>query len=176
MAAGTLLAVDQVRGQVIVSIDDSLDGNPTVTISGNVTRTVSPAFEEVTITIPTGELGLGNLVGVDQTRILMEPASDPLGPRVSDYVTLTITSDLVTIFFASDGSANFNPPVGLTGPEETGNPQNMFPTLQALAIDVTSDLSSQEVPDSASTIGCFGLALVALAGVGKRLGIYRSRE
>jgi hypothetical protein len=108
--------------------------------------------------------------------ILLEPPQDPFGPRDSDYATLTVEGNVVTVFFASDGAADFAnkfPPAGTPSVLETGLPQHMFPGISLLDVTVTSDFNTPEAPDSASTMGCLGLALTALIGFGGRVRLRR---
>jgi hypothetical protein len=180
VAAGALLTAAQVRGQtapaITVDFLDLTDGNPTVNISANISRIVELGPEQAMVSFPNNaSLPGGPFPTTAATSVLlMDPASDPFGPRVGDYVTLTITSDLVTIFFASDGAANFDSTVTGTSFTEDGTLQDML-NVSGLEIRVQSDLNTSEAPDAASTIGCFGLALGALAGMGRKLGVCRSR-
>jgi hypothetical protein len=168
-----VLAAGQVRGQITLTINDLSDGSPVVNLSDlTVGANVSTVFEEATVIF-------SNFIGVPtgtMSSILLEPSSDPNGPQDSDYVTLTVDGNhTVTVFFASDGAADYNknfPPAGTPTMLETGSPQLMFPGI-GLQVFVSSDLGGTEdpVPDAASTIGCLGLALTALAAFGRRIGL-----
>jgi hypothetical protein len=178
LTAGAVLAVAQARAQTLpaftIDFNDLLDGNPVVTLSPNLANAtlkpiVTTGFEEAKVVISTSTLPFPMLNST--SLLLSEPSSDPFGPRVSDYVTISSTADLVTVFFASDGAADYTKNFPTTGNIstvlETGHSQGVSFLNNNASLDVTvvSDLNSPEVPDSGSTIGCLGIALAALAGV-----------
>src|SRR5215469_14203970 len=137
-----------------ISISDLTDGNPVVSTGTLTGPVVTLSFERALI---TGQLNPGNShsgpisVGT-RSLIFDEPAGDPFGPRLSDFITLT-ASDLtgtgclvpfpsgpcqnITILFESDGAPNFDQhiaalPGGTPHLLETGTFQDVTGLLNSL--------------------------------------------
>jgi hypothetical protein len=174
--AVALLAANHVRAQQVISIDDTLEGTPVVIAPPGAT--VITDIEQATVTLPN----TFGLPAFSTSWVFMEPTSDPFGPRVSDYFTLSGTANTISLFFASDGAPdygkNFPSPPYITSTENASGLPATLTVFQAgslpssgLEVSVISDFNSPEVPDSAPTIGCLGLALMVLAGFGRKVGV-----
>lgn len=167
-----------------VFIGDVTDGLPTVDtdLSGLQIRF---GYEEVLLTglVPIMP-GYGITPG-SITIVLREPWQDPSGNHLySDFVTLTASApdvntpglQPITIFFQSDGAANFdynvvNPLGATTTTDETGAVQDLSGWLVVrgfLTVTLQSDFNSSEVPDGGATVVLLGFALGAL-GVTRRV-------
>jgi hypothetical protein len=142
-------------------------------------------FEEAFISGIVPVQGNG-LVPGNRGVFLTEPAADPFGPRVSDWLTLTVgnitqnpagglTYQTVEIQFQSDGAANFDQNVSNLGllPSvlEDGTFQDLSAVLNSgyLTILEQSDYNSVEVPDAGSTGLLLGAALSALGLIRMKL-------
>ena len=155
-----------------VTISDLLDGNPIVTTSADligVTTVLTLERAVITGTLPAGITVQPGIRSV----ILLEPPSDPFGPRLSDFVTLVIgaTAPTVSITFESDGAVNFDNNVAQLPPGtpqilEDGTFQDVSALLNsgALQISIQSDLASPEIPEPSS--GFLMLSGVLLTGAG----------
>ncbi len=174
--------------QPSVSISDLTDGLPTVDVVGLEACVITSAPEEAWISgiVPVQGNGLapGNS-GV----FLLEPAADPLGPRVSDFLTLTVGNIMrdpvggapcqtVQIFFQSDGALNFDQnvaslsiPTPLPSILEDGTLQDLsgvgLLNSGYLTIKAQSDYDSVEVPDGGSTGVLLGLAALVLGNLSR---------
>jgi hypothetical protein len=193
MLCGTAMVLAITGGRApaaIVTIDDLLDGLPAVTTdlaSQVITATFQQAIVSGNIT-PTNQSSGFSPVGT-RSVIFLEPADDPFGPRISDFLTLTV-SDVqqdatgaqfqpVRIFFQSDGAANFDANVaGLPANTPTiledGTFQSVSPLLNsgAFQISVRSDLATQEPTPEPKGIVLLGIGSVLTAAclcLGRRL-------
>jgi len=170
LAALALMAGPAVGASI--SIIDLLDANPTVTPSTDLIGvTTNLTFEKAVITgiLPSAVTVQPGTRSV----ILTEPASDPFGPRQSDFVTLIIgaTAPTFNLTFESDGAAMFASdiaalPSGTPTVLEDGNAQNLSTPLNSgsFTITVQSDVGTAEIPEPAS--GLLLLTGLILTGAG----------
>ncbi len=144
-----------------ISISNLVDGNPTVTtdLAG---KEVTLAFEQAivsgTLTLTPGT----SLAPGTRSVLMLEPASDPFGPRVSDFATLTVGQvqegaqgllfQTIQLFFQSDGAQGFDRNVAALGTDvpsvtETGDFVNVSSQLNSsalLTVNLASDLATAE--------------------------------
>ena len=172
VAALTLMATAATGASI--TITDLLDANPTgVTSADLIGVTTVLTFEQAVI---TGTLPVGVAVQPGtRSVILTEPASDPFGPRQSDFVTLIIgaTAPTFNLNFESDGSATFDRDVAALPPTtpailENGTVQDLSAALNsgALTITVQSDVGTTESPEpGAGFLMLSGLLLSCTARV-----------
>jgi hypothetical protein len=141
-----------------INITDLLDANPTVVVSPDLTGVnIALSFEQAII---TGLLPAGVTVQPGtRSVILTEPASDPFGPRQSDFVTLFIgaAAPTFTLNFESDGAATFDQDVAALPPAtptllENGAVQDLSQLLNtgAFTVTVQSDVGTVEGPEPGS--------------------------
>ena len=177
---------------VTISISDLTEGNPVVSTGTLRGPVVSLSFERAFI---TGLLDPGNssapILAGTRSLIFDEPSGDPLGPRVSDFITLTAGDPTgigcvapfpsgpcqnISILFESDGAPNFDQHIAaLPGSTphllEIGTLQNVTALLNSstnsLQIFVSSDLATPEVPEPTS-MTLIGAGLILLAVIGRR--------
>jgi PEP-CTERM motif len=178
---------------VTISISDLTDGNPVVSTGTLRGPVVSLSFERALITGLLDPVNSSGPIPVGTRSLIFdEPSSDPLGPRLSDFITLTAgeltgTGCLapfpsgpcqnISILFESDGAPNFDQhiaalPVGTPHLLETGTLQNVTALLNSpansLQIFASSDLATAEVPEPTS-MTLIGAGLILLAAIGKRV-------
>ena len=158
-----------------ISIIDLLDANPTVTTSTDLIGvTTNITFEQAVITglLPAGV----TLQPGTRSVILTEPASDPFGPRQSDFVTLIIgaTAPTFSLTFESDGAATFDRdvaalPAGTPTVLEDGTAQNLSTALNSgsFTITVQSDVGTSEVPEPGSALLLLTGLVLTCAGLSR---------
>jgi hypothetical protein len=173
-----------------VRIDNAIVGTPIVTtdlvgaFNGTGAATVVTAFEQATITgyLPTPTVLLP--LGTSRSVIFVEPT----GPQASDFVILTIGDfqgsaqagfvQFVSIFFQSDGAANFATNVAnlpnLQGTViENGSFQDIMNVLNSAPLQVLVRSEQPGPPSNVSepaSLLLFGFGLVGIAGIGRKMG------
>jgi len=191
LALGALSAVAQTSNSIPhVTISDLLDGIPLVD-SDIFDLAITGGFEEVTVTGKLRPLTspIPAPLGV-RSVILLEPSTDPFGPRLSDFLTLTVGEILtdqigqyenITLFFQSDGAAGFDANVARLSTDtprilEDGTVQDVSQLLGLdnspsgnLRVSVQSDIASNEVPDTGATCSLLGIAFAGLALLRRKL-------
>ena len=155
------------QGQIpFIQIDDIADGPPIVTTNIPGAQ-IETAFEQAIIRADIPPLdSLGPIAFK-----LAEPAEDPFGPRISDFLTLQFLDTPSIIFFQSDGAANFDTNVALLPVNtpiltETGDFQFLI-NAPEFQLSVRSDFNSAEIPEP-STMLLLGSGLIGLAGYGRK--------
>jgi hypothetical protein len=165
-----------------IFIDDLLDGAPAVT-TNLALKLVATTFEQAIVTgnITAANQPLGFSAPGTHSVILLEPSSDPFGPRRSDFLTLTIGEvqtdpaglkfQPVTAFFQSDGAngflANLNQlPTDTPRLLEDGTKQDVSQLLNSSPFQVTlqSDLTSSEPVPEPAALALAGLGALGLLG------------
>jgi hypothetical protein len=168
-----------------ISISNLTDGNPIVTTDLAGTEVVvnfEQAFVSGTLLLPAGTA----LAPGTRSVFLVEPASDPFGPRVSDFATLTVgqvqqgaagNSQLISLLFQSDGANGFDRNVEALGPNtptatETGDFVDVTSLLESsslLTVRLASDLATAEPAEP-------GTWMLLVTGLGAAVGYRRLRK
>lgn len=170
-----------------ISVSNLTDGNPIVTtdLAGKeVTLAFEQAFVSGTLTLVAGTAGL---TPGTRSVLMLEPASDPFGPRVSDFATLTVGQvqfgaqglpfQTIQLFFQSDGAQGFDRNVAAIGSgaptiTETGDFQDVSALLASsplLTVSLASDLATAEPAEP-------GTWMLLITGLGAAFTYRRLRK